>query len=239
MKNLRGTYVHRGDAYRRRTRVRQTVLAVGFFSASAFLLGNRKPVSTDALAAPVPSSPSRPGSFHFNLGTDRSLSSQLDSARGELELIHTELDRANKIIGYSTQYGIRADLATSILEVASAEGIDPELAFRLVKLESDFNPRATSPVGAIGLTQVMPATARFYVKGITADGLYDPNTNLRVGFRYLRGLVKEYKGDVNVALLVYNRGPVAVEKARAEGDNPSNGYDRILTRGYRGMGTVE
>jgi len=235
MKNLRGTYVHRGDAQRRRTRVRQTVLAVSFFSASAFLLGNRKPVSTDAIAAPVPAR----SSFRLNLSTDRSLASQLDSARGELDLAHMQLDRANKIIGYSTQYGIRADLATSILDVASAEGIDPELAFRLVKLESDFNTHATSHVGAIGLTQVMPATARYYVKGITAEGLYDPNTNLRVGFRYLRGLVKEYKGDVNLALLVYNRGPVAVEKARAEGDNPSNGYDRILTKGYRGKGTVE
>ena len=233
MKNLRGTYVHRGDAQRRRTKVRQTVLAVSFFSASAFLLGNRKPVSTEAIAAPAPA----PKSFHLSLG-GRSLASQLDSTQGELELMRTQLERANKIIGYSTQYRIRADLATSILDVASAEGIDPDLAFRLVKLESDFNPRATSPVGAVGLTQVMPATARYYVKGITADGLYDPNTNLRIGFRYLRGLVKEYDGDVNLALLVYNRGPVAVQKARAEGVNPSNGYDRIITKGYRGAGTV-
>lgn len=234
MKNLRGTYVHRGDVQRRGTRVRQTVLAVGFFSASAFLLGNMKPVSTDAIAAPAPTS-----GFRINLGSSRSVASQLDSARGELALIHTELERANRIIGYSTQYRIRADLAATIVDVASAEGIDPELAFRLVKLESDFNPRATSPVGAIGLTQVMPATAQYYVKGITAEGLYDPNTNLRVGFRYLRGLVKEYGGDVNLALLVYNRGPVAVQKARAGGDNPSNGYDRIVTKGYRGKGTVE
>lgn len=239
MKNLRGTYVHRGDAHRRRTRIRQITLAVSFFSACGFLLGNRKPVSTDALAASLPTRTASPAGFRINLSTDRTLAAQLDSARGELDLTHMQLDRANRIIGYSTQYRIRADLATSILDVASAEGIDPELAFRLVKLESDFNAHATSPVGAIGLTQVMPATARYYVKGITAEGLYDPNTNLRVGFRYLRGLVKEYKNDVNLALLVYNRGPVAVEKARAEGDNPSNGYDRILTRGYRGKGTVE
>jgi soluble lytic murein transglycosylase-like protein len=234
MKNLRGTYVHRGDVQRRRTRVRQWVLAVSFFSACAFLLGNRKPVQQDAIAAPAPA----PKSFHLGLG-GRSLAAQLDSTQGELDLMRTQLDRANKIIGYSTQYRIRADLATNILDVASAEGIDPDLAFRLVKLESDFNPRATSPVGAIGLTQVMPATARYYVKGITAEGLYDPNTNLRIGFRYLRGLVKEYDGDVKLALLVYNRGPVAVQKARAEGVNPSNGYDRILTKGYRGDGTVE
>ena len=234
MKNLRGTYVHRGDAQRRRTRLRRTVLAVSFFGTSAFLLGNRKPISPDAIAAPAPTA----SNFRLSLG-GRSLASQLDSTQGELELMRVQLDRANKIIAYSTQYRIRADLATNILDVASAEGIDPELAFRLVKLESDFNPRAKSPVGAIGLTQLMPATARYYQKGITAEGLYDPNTNLRIGFRYLRGLVKEYDGNVNLALLVYNRGPVAVEKARAEGVNPSNGYDQILTKGYRGAGTVD
>jgi soluble lytic murein transglycosylase-like protein len=239
MKNLRGTYVHRGDAHRRRTRLKQTVLAAGFFSASAFLLGNRKPATQDAHAAPVARRSGANAGFRINLSTDRSLASQLDSARGELALAEMQLETANKVIAYSSRYRIAADLAGSIMEVALAEGIDPELAFRLVKLESDFNPRATSPVGAIGLTQVMPATARYYVKGITAQGLYDPPTNLRVGFRYLRGLVKEYGGDVNLALLVYNRGPVAVQKARAEGDNPSNGYDRILTKGYRGKGTVD
>ena len=235
MRNLRGTYVHRGDANRRRFRIKRTVLALSFFGATAFLLGNRKPAATTALAAPVASTPG----FRINLSTDRSLTAELDSTRGELELTRTQLDRATKVIGYSSQYKIAADLASTIVDVSSAEGIDPELAFRLVKLESDFNVRATSPVGAIGLTQVMPATAKFYVKGITRDGLYDPNTNLRVGLRYLRGLVKEYNGNVGLALLVYNRGPVAVEKARAEGDNPSNGYDRILTKGYHGKGTVE
>jgi soluble lytic murein transglycosylase-like protein len=85
----------------------------------------------------------------------------------------------------------------------------------------------------------MPSTARFYVKGITAQHLYDPNVNLRVGFRYLRGLVRENHGDMKTALLVYNRGPVAVAKALAQGNNPSNGYDRILTRGYKGRGIIE
>ena len=236
MKNLRGTYVHRGDAHRRRTRVRQVTLAVGFFGASAFLLGNRTPATTNVEAAPVKSAAS---SFRINLGSDRALTARLDSMRGELDLAKAQLDRSAKIFEFSSRYKIGADLAANIVDVSSAEGIDPELAFRLVKLESDFNPRATSPVGAIGLTQVMPATARYYVKGITRDGLYDPTTNLRVGFRYLRGLVREYHGDVNLVLLVYNRGPVAVAKARAEGDNPSNGYDRIVTKGYRGKGTVE
>jgi soluble lytic murein transglycosylase-like protein len=234
MKNLRGTYVHRGDAYRRRRRLKQTVMGLSFFGATAFVLGNRKPATSAAEAAPVKSS-----SFNINLSTDATLTFALDSARGELELMRTQLDRAKKVIGYSTRYKIDADLASSIVDVAQAEGIDPELAFRLVKLESDFNVHATSPVGALGLTQVMPSTAKYYVKGITREKLYDPNTNLRVGFRYLRGLVDEYHGDVKLALLVYNRGPVAVAKSRAQGDSPSNGYDRILTKGYRGNGVVD
>lgn len=210
------------------------VLALGFFGAVAFLLGNRRPAAQEAEAAQV----DRHGGFRIDLSTDRTLAAQLDSARGELDMAHTQLDRANRIIGYSTRYGINAQLAGSIIDVAGAEGIDPELAFRLVKLESDFNVHATSPVGALGLTQVMPATARFYQKGITAERLYEPNTNLRLGFRYLRGLVTEYHGDMKTALLVYNRGPAAVAKSRALGDNPSNGYDRILYRGYKGRGLV-
>jgi soluble lytic murein transglycosylase-like protein len=210
-------------------------LAAGFFAASAFILGNRTPAATDVEAAPV----KRSSTFQINLGSDRALTARLDSMRGELDLAKAQLDRSAKIFSYSSKYHIGADLAANIVDVSSAEGIDPELAFRLVKLESDFNPHATSAVGAIGLTQVMPSTARYYVKGITREGLYDPTTNLRIGFRYLRGLVRQYGGDVNLALLVYNRGPVAVEKARAEGDNPSNGYDRIITKGYRGKGTVE
>jgi soluble lytic murein transglycosylase-like protein len=234
MKNLTGTYVHRGDAYRRRRRLNRTVLALSFLGATAFVLGNRKPAAPVAEAAPVKASP-----FRIDVATDRSLSFALDSARGELDLVRAQLERAQKVINYSSRYQIGADLAGSIVDVASAEGIDPELAFRLVKLESDFNVHATSPVGAVGLTQVMPSTAKFYVKGITREKLYDPQTNLRVGFRYLRGLVNEYKGDVKIALLVYNRGPVAVAKSRAQGDNPSNGYDRIVTKGYRGSGVME
>jgi soluble lytic murein transglycosylase-like protein len=227
--------VHRGDRSRRRTRVRQTVLALSFFSALGFLLGNREPATPSAEAASVTGS----NSFRINLSTDRTLTSQLDSARGELALAHAQLDRANTVIGFSTQYRIDANLAGNIVDVAQAEGIDPDLAFRLVRLESDFNVHATSPVGAVGLTQVMPSTARFYEKGITTARLYEPKTNLRVGLRYLRGLVNEYNGNVKLALLVYNRGPAAVAKSRAQGDNPSNGYDRILTKGYRGKGVVD
>src|SRR5258708_9467223 len=170
MKTLRGTYVHRGDRMRRRTRVKQMVLAVSFFVTVGLLLGNRKPAAPAAEAAPV----SRGAGFRIDLSTNRSLTAQLDSARGELDLAKAQLERANKIISYSTQYGIGAGLAGTIVDVARAEGIDPDLAFRLVKLESDFNAHATSPVGAIGLTQVMPTRPGTYTRAYAASGSNSP-----------------------------------------------------------------
>ena len=114
MKNLRGTYVHRGDAYRRRSRLKRTALALSFFGATAFVVGNRKPATRAAEAAPVQTS-----GFRINVATDKSLAFALDSARGELELVRAQLERAQKVINYSSRYKIGADLASSIVDVAS------------------------------------------------------------------------------------------------------------------------
>jgi soluble lytic murein transglycosylase-like protein len=104
-------------------------------------------------------------------------------------------------------------------------------------VESQFKETALSPVGAVGLTQLMVATARGYIPGVTREDLYDRDTNLTIGFRYLRDLIRTYK-DVQLALLVYNRGGVAVKLDRELGINPSNGYDRIVLKGYRGKGVL-
>lgn len=180
----------------------------------------------------------------WNAERDASSGSESDSAaqpllsHRELALANHQLERWNRIFSYSNRYNIDARLAGSIHDIAIAEGLEPELAFRLVRLESDFKERATSPVGAVGLTQLMPATARYFEKGITREKLYDRDTNLRIGFRYLRGLIREYDGNLELALLVYNRGPTAVERSRREGRDPSNGYERRLLRGYTGGGVV-
>ena len=111
MRNLRGTYVHRGDAYRRRRRLQRSVLALSFFGAAAFVVGNRKPAASAAFAAPVNSS-----GFHINVSTDRSLTFALDSTRGELDLVRAQLDRATRVINYSSRYAISADLASKIVD---------------------------------------------------------------------------------------------------------------------------
>ncbi|NUR19475.1 MAG: transglycosylase SLT domain-containing protein [Gemmatimonadaceae bacterium] len=229
-KPIRRTYVHRGDAARRRTRIKNALLALGFVAAVVLLVSSRSAVG-EARAE---------SAFSFGLTSEsRRLSNELGEAKGELELTRNQLDRANRIIAFSSKYGVTADMASSIYDIAMAEGIEPDLGFRLVRLESEFNERAVSPVGAIGLTQVMPATAQYFLKGATREKLHDRDTNLRVGFRYLRTLIREYKGNLKIALLVYNRGPAAVDAALGMGLDPANGYDRIVMKGYHGRGTVD
>ena len=242
MRELHGTRVRRSDRRRRQGHLRQAFVTAGFLAAATFVVlqvrGPQGAVAEVAAAGVAVASPEVSFQFGANKSVDE-LQQELDAARGELDLARTQMERMKRIIQYSSRYQIGADLAGSIVDIALAEGIDPELAFRLVQRESDFNPRATSPVGAIGLTQLMPATARYFVKGITRERLYEPTINLRIGFRYLRGLIAEQRGNVKLALLVYNRGPVSVEAALAEGRDPSNGYDRYVTRGYKGKGVID
>ncbi|MEO7965976.1 MAG: transglycosylase SLT domain-containing protein, partial [Gemmatimonadaceae bacterium] len=164
---------------------------------------------------------------------------QVEQARGDLRLASAQLERWNRIFQYSHRYRIPADLAASVYDAALLERVDPELAFPLVRLESEFRDTARSSVGAIGLTQLMLSTAKFYDADITREKLYDRDVNLRIGFRYLRDLIREQRGDIQMALLAYNRGPTAVETAKELALDASNGYDRIILKGYRGKGTLD
>src|SRR3954449_5518561 len=121
-------------------------------------------------------------------------------------------------------FKVPPSLAAQIHAAAVANRIDPKVAFGLVRTESGFENSATSPVGAIGLTQLMPSTARWFQRGITRSDLRDPEVNLRIGFRYLRELIDKYEGDTELALTAYNRGPGTVDRVLKRGGNPDNGY---------------
>lgn len=160
---------------------------------------------------------------------------QLQAREGELELVRLELRRVNAVVSNSARYRIPADLSAQIYDVALSEGIDPEVAFRLVAVESEFTHTAVSPKGAIGLTQVMPSTARLINPRLTREDLFHPETNLRLGFSYLRDLIRTYDGNLRLALLAYNRGPDAVDAIRKQGGNPDNGYaGAVLKRRLQG-----
>lgn len=152
----------------------------------------------------------------------------LKARQGELELARLELARTHTVMKYSTQYRIPADLALKIYDIALAEGIDPGLAYRLVRVESGFYGGAVSHKGAVGLTQVMPATARELDPSLAYADLFHQETNLRLGFRYLRQMMEKYQGDIRLALLAYNRGPGTVDKIRRAGGDPANGYDTMV-----------
>ncbi len=227
----RQSYVHRGDRARRIARIRK----VGLWVALATSLGVlRTELYRDSSAAA--------STLSFGSGPrvsdEEALRLQLESVRGQLEAASSQLHRAKAVMAFSSRYKVGADLAGHVYDAALAEGIDPELAFRVVRVESEFNPHATSPVGALGLTQLMIGTAREFDKTITKEKLFDAKTNLHLGFRYLGALIKEYKGDVQLALLVYNRGPVAVTNAQALGLDPRNGYEQVVMKGYAGTGLM-
>jgi soluble lytic murein transglycosylase-like protein len=155
----------------------------------------------------------------------------LSAREGELELTRMELARLNTVIANSARYRIPADLAAKIYDVALAEGIDPKLAYSLVRVESDFTHGAISSKGALGLTQLMPATARFFEPRLQRADLFDPETNLHIGFRFLKELIAKYHGDVDLALHAYNRGPSVVDKVVRKGGDPANGYADAVMKG--------
>ena len=149
------------------------------------------------------------------------------TALNRVARLESELEEMRLVQQYSTSFRIPADLAHAIREAAERENLDLDVAFRLVATESSFRRRAISPVGAIGYTQVMPTTAAWLEPGITEADLFDRDTNLRLGFRYLRMLIDQYD-DERVALLAYNRGPGAVSRIMASGGDPANGYARQI-----------
>jgi len=151
----------------------------------------------------------------------------------EIRLIHAgkrtpyEINRRSKMraLGYSEQQIAAFEKAEReerirlsktegplmpVIKDASAEnGLDPRLMVALIKAESNFNPKAVSPKGARGLTQLMPGTARL----VGVKNIHNPVENIHGGARYLGKQMRTFKRK-DLALAAYNAGPGAIKKNR-------------------------
>ncbi len=119
----------------------------------------------------------------------------------------------------------RAERYTPMIkQVAAQSGVPWKLVRAVIAVESCFDPKAVSVVGAQGLMQLMPDTARRF--GVTHP--FDPLANLEAGTRYLAGLIRRYQGNLRLALAAYNAGPAAVK--RYDGIPPYPETQNFVTR---------
>jgi cell wall-associated NlpC family hydrolase len=114
----------------------------------------------------------------------------------------TATPTSSAAVSSNTQYD------SLIQQAARDQGVDPALLKGLVQAESGFDPASVSSVGAQGLTQLMPDTAR----GLGVSNPFDPLQNLEGGARFLAGALKRFGGNEQLALAAYNAGPGAVER---------------------------
>jgi hypothetical protein len=128
------------------------------------------------------------------------------------EVPYPEPEVAPAVAAEPVQAALRSVLPSStpygeiITAVSAAHGVDPMLVMALIQVESNYRPRAKSPKGAMGLMQLMPATAREY----KVRNPYEPKANIEAGIKHLKGLID--KLGVEMALAAYNAGEGAVKK---------------------------
>jgi soluble lytic murein transglycosylase-like protein len=153
--------------------------------------------------------------------------------KGKLKSTQQELERAHQVLEYSGRYSIPADLSAAIYDNALAAGIQPSLGFELVRLESGFKNTARSGMAAIGLTQLQLRTARAYDPDLAVSDLMNRDTNLRIGFTYLKDLLKRFDNDMALALEAYNKGPTLIAAQQEMGEDVIGKYSNAVMQGAK------
>jgi soluble lytic murein transglycosylase-like protein len=134
------------------------------------------------------------------------------------------------------------DVAVTIVEQAFENGLDPRLVMAVIHIESRANTYAVSPVGAIGLMQIMPMTGEELAHEMSMPwageaSLFDPKVNVRMGVAYLRQLADRY-GNTSVALAAYNWGPGRIDSKLRRGVPLPREYVDSVMEAYYGQPTA-
>jgi Transglycosylase SLT domain len=174
------------------------------------------------------------GSLTFSVPTTKAEIYQFIGRDGSISLTNVPSDsRYQKIEIESSQFHTtlsEQELEPVIRRHSSQQQLHPALIRAVIKAESDFDPRAVSRAGAIGLMQLMPQTA---VRMDVRD-MYDPDDNVGGGAKYLRQLLNRFHGNLPLALAAYNAGENAVERYQALPPfDETRQYVRKVLRYYR------
>lgn len=123
---------------------------------------------------------------------------------------HTHSSSQKSITRYYTSEGkmIDPEIQAIVLEMAHKYELDPIDLFAQIEKESNFNPKAVSEAGAKGLMQFMPISWKAYGRG----NIFDPRRNIEAGARYMKDLLKQFRGDREKALAAYNLGPTKLRR---------------------------
>lgn len=123
------------------------------------------------------------------------------------EVLHADASTTIALPGYEAPKA-PATLPELIDVLAERIGVPVDLAHALITVESNYQPSAVSPKGAMGLMQLMPATAKQYA----VTDPFDPEQNLTAGLQHLKNLLERYGNKTSSALAAYNAGETAVER---------------------------
>jgi len=132
----------------------------------------------------------------------------IGSADDPSYLEDVKFHQANDVIlGRCPDCGVKYN--NLIAKAADKYQVEEKLIHALIKAESSYNPNAVSPVGAVGLMQLMPDTGRRF--GVKPKERFDPEKNIDAGVHYLRFLLDRYDNDMRLAIAAYNAGEGRVD----------------------------
>jgi soluble lytic murein transglycosylase-like protein len=137
--------------------------------------------------------------------------------------------KTNPLAAHALPRPVPAYLAEIINDAAAQYGVDPNLIAAVAFKESRYNPNAVSRIGAEGIMQLKPKTARYL--GVTNS--FDARQNVFGGVKYLRKLLDQFDGNVEYALAAYNAGPVRVAKEGPKATAEATEYVATITKYYQ------